>query len=216
VHAQQLDELFSNVHSLFRELEDSGDADRVCIMPISEFGRRVEPTQSGTDHGTAAPVFVIGKHVDGGMYGDAPSITDVDANGNLKWSTDFRQIYSSIMRQWFSMEPSSIHTGVLTRMFAPLPLFAKSAKLSSVITLAPIPARTTLGVIGLRNHTTPAQFVISDLQGRTLLSGTLDLMQRTTIPLPALVGGVYVISITESLADGSSSVHRQAFPVEQV
>ncbi|CAN5565974.1 DUF1501 domain-containing protein [soil metagenome] len=216
VHAQQLDELFSNVHSLFRELEDSGDADRVCIMPISEFGRRVEPTQSGTDHGTAAPVFVIGKHVNGGMYGDAPSISDVDVNGNLKWTTDFRQIYSTIMRQWFSMEPSSIDTGVLTRMFAPLPLFARSEILSSAITLAPIPARTTLDVIAHRDHSTRSQFVISDLHGRALQSGTLDLMQRSTITLPALASGVYVISITEVLADGSASVHRQAFPVEQL
>lgn len=215
VHAQQLDELFSNVHSLLRELEDSGDADRVCIMPISEFGRRVEPTQSGTDHGTAAPVFVIGKHVNGGMYGDAPSITDVDANGNLKWSTDFRQIYSSIMRQWFSMDPSSIDTGVLTRMFAPLPLFAQNATLKSAITLAPIPARTTLDVIGHRDRLAPALFEITDLQGRMIKSGRLDLTQRTTIPLPSLAAGVYIISITETLADGSASVHRQAFPVEQ-
>ena len=64
------------------------------MVVFSEFGRRVaENTSRGTDHGTAGPVFVIGKPVKGGHYGEAPSLTDLD-DGNLRYTTDFRPLYA--------------------------------------------------------------------------------------------------------------------------
>ena len=64
----------------------------------SEFGRRVNANGSdGTDHGTAGPLFVIGDKVKGGFYGEQPSLTDLD-NGDLKATTDFRDVYGTILR----------------------------------------------------------------------------------------------------------------------
>ena len=63
-------------------------------MTFSEFGRRVaENARGGTDHGTSAPLFVAGPMVKGGYYGDEPSLTDL-ADANLKFSTDFRSVYT--------------------------------------------------------------------------------------------------------------------------
>lgn len=91
---------------------------RVVVMTFSEFGRRVEENASGgTDHGTAAPVFLIGEPVRGGLHGARPSLTDLDA-GDLKFTTDFRSVYASVLDQWFAGDPKV----VLGREFDRLPL----------------------------------------------------------------------------------------------
>ncbi len=74
--------------------------DAILTMTFSEFGRRVdENANRGTDHGTAAPMFLIGGGVKGGVYGDHPSLTDLDF-GNLKWHTDFRSVYATVLERW--------------------------------------------------------------------------------------------------------------------
>jgi hypothetical protein len=77
-------------------------------MSISEFGRRVNQNGSqGTDHGTAAPVMLFGGGLQGnGFIGNHPSLTDLDVNGNMKYSTDFRDIYSSILTDWLCIPES--------------------------------------------------------------------------------------------------------------
>jgi uncharacterized protein (DUF1501 family) len=93
-------------------------------MVFSEFGRRVaENTSLGTDHGTAGPAFIIGKGVAGGHYGAPPSLTDLD-EGNLKYTTDFRRLYSTLIRGWMGHDRV---TEVLAHDFAPLPVFARAA-----------------------------------------------------------------------------------------
>ena len=85
-----------------------GVGERVVSMTFSEFGRRVASNQSlGTDHGTAAPLFFFGIPVQDGILGTNPSLTDLD-NGNLKMQHDFRQIYASVLEQWFGAEPAVI------------------------------------------------------------------------------------------------------------
>jgi uncharacterized protein (DUF1501 family) len=75
---------------------------RVMGMTFSEFGRRVHDNgSSGTDHGTAAPMFLFGTTVAGGIIGTNPSLTNLDANGNLTMQYDYRQVYWSILDQWF-------------------------------------------------------------------------------------------------------------------
>lgn len=89
------------------DLEKMGVADRVIGMTYSEFGRRVEQNASkGTDHGTCAPQFVFGTQVNGDLYGAAPNLSDLDANGDLKWQTDFRQLYTAILGDWFGLDQS--------------------------------------------------------------------------------------------------------------
>ncbi|ORW49507.1 hypothetical protein AWB90_09765 [Mycobacterium paraense] len=78
----------------------------VVVMAYSEFGRRVHANASqGTDHGTAGPVFVAGTHVKGGFYGEEPSLTDLD-NGDLKYTTDFRDVYHEVLTRTVGADPT--------------------------------------------------------------------------------------------------------------
>ncbi len=79
----------------------SGNAqDRVMILAYSEFGRRVQENAGGTDHGTAGLSFCVGKAVKGGLYGAYPDLTSLDANGNMKFTTDFRSLYATVLDRW--------------------------------------------------------------------------------------------------------------------
>jgi uncharacterized protein (DUF1501 family) len=84
----------------------------VVLMTYSEFGRRVVANASqGTDHGTAGPIFVAGVPVKGGFYGDEPSLTNLD-HGDLKFTTDFRDVYYELLSRTVGTDPSpSVGTG---------------------------------------------------------------------------------------------------------
>jgi uncharacterized protein (DUF1501 family) len=110
------------VTAFHRDLHDMKESRRVLTMTFSEFGRRVgENASGGTDHGTAAPMFLIGDPVRPGLHGKRPSLSDLDG-GDLKHTTDFRSVYASILRQWFGVEPST----VLGRAFSEEPLIGRS------------------------------------------------------------------------------------------
>jgi uncharacterized protein (DUF1501 family) len=86
----------------------SANGAKVTVAIYSEFGRRVKANDSGgTDHGTASSVFVVGPQVNGGFYGDAPSLTDLD-DGDLKFTTDFRGIYSTLLSSVLGIDPASV------------------------------------------------------------------------------------------------------------
>jgi uncharacterized protein (DUF1501 family) len=87
------------VAGFFAELDGHPTAAAVTVMVYSEFGRRVTANASGgTDHGTAAPVFIAGPQVRGGYYGEQPSLTDLD-QGDLKHNVDFRSIYATLLER---------------------------------------------------------------------------------------------------------------------
>ncbi len=89
------------VAAFLRDLERIGRADDVAVMVFSEFGRRVpENVNLGTDHGTANLMFVAGKKVKGGHYGQIPSLTKLDAGDNLIYTTDFRRVYATMIAGW--------------------------------------------------------------------------------------------------------------------
>ncbi|PXX10993.1 DUF1501 domain-containing protein [Mycolicibacterium moriokaense] len=91
-------------------LDDRGK--HVVVVVYSEFGRRVAANASeGTDHGTAGPVFIAGAPVKGGFYGDQPSLTDL-VDGDLKTTTDFRDIYHELLSKTVGTDPGpSVGTG---------------------------------------------------------------------------------------------------------
>ncbi|MBV9512923.1 MAG: DUF1501 domain-containing protein [Mycobacteriaceae bacterium] len=95
-----------------RDIAADRHGKNVVVMAYSEFGRRVAANASqGTDHGTAGPVFVAGQPVKGGFYGDEPSLTDLD-NGDLKGTTDFRDIYHELLARVVGTDPApSVGTG---------------------------------------------------------------------------------------------------------
>ena len=100
------------------DLKQQGNFERVLLMTFSEFGRRVaENANNGTDHGTAAPMFLLGGRVKPGRFGKQPSLTDLD-NGDLKFNIDFRSVYASVLDNWLRA-PSQL---VLGRKFSTLPI----------------------------------------------------------------------------------------------
>jgi uncharacterized protein (DUF1501 family) len=118
-HARLLQELSSALVWFQDELAASGLAYRVVVLCVSEFGRRVAENDSkGTDHGTAGPVFLVGKSINGGLTGPTPSLMDLE-EGDLKMSVDFRRIYAAVLRDWLVLPASSALGG----QFEPLPLF---------------------------------------------------------------------------------------------
>jgi uncharacterized protein (DUF1501 family) len=83
-------------------------------MTWSEFGRRVrENAQAGTDHGSSGPVFLFGNKVRGGFHGEPPSLRDLD-NGNLRFTTDFRSVYATVLEDWLSAPSADVLGGRFT------------------------------------------------------------------------------------------------------
>jgi uncharacterized protein (DUF1501 family) len=94
--------------------------DQVTTMTFSEFGRRASENESkGTDHGTASPLFVLGSRVKGGFHGTAPSL-NLPKNQDLTYSTDFRQVYATMLDGWLGSPAAPVLGG----NFAPLPILA--------------------------------------------------------------------------------------------
>jgi uncharacterized protein (DUF1501 family) len=118
-HANLLAELAGAVSAFYRDLADRGHGDRVCVMTFSEFGRRAKENGSrGTDHGSAAPMFLVGGKVKAGAIGEHPSLSDLD-DGNLKFATDFRRVYAGVLKDWLGLDP----VPVVGDKFPPVPLF---------------------------------------------------------------------------------------------
>ena len=99
-HDRLMTDLNGALSSFVADLKAQGNFDRVLMISFSEFGRRVaENASGGTDHGAAAPLFVIGGGVKPGLYGTYPSLTDLH-DGDLKFNTDFRSVYATALEKW--------------------------------------------------------------------------------------------------------------------
>jgi len=106
-HAALLAELSESLAAFQRDLEASGLAERVVTFVFSEFGRRVEENGSkGTDHGAAAPAFLTGASVRGGLHGTPPDLERL-VEGDVPFTTDFRALYSTLEERWLGFEPST-------------------------------------------------------------------------------------------------------------
>jgi uncharacterized protein (DUF1501 family) len=104
--------LAEGVSAFYADLAAHGKADDVVVMTWSEFGRRVhENGNQGTDHGTAAPLFVLGNAVTGGIYGEPPNLGNLDQTGNLKFTIDFRQVYATILDRWLGASSQAVLGG---------------------------------------------------------------------------------------------------------
>jgi len=119
-HAGLLQELSQGIGSFVADLKALGHLDRTLVMSFSEFGRRVsENEQQGTDHGTAGVMFLAGGKVKAGVHGSRPDLSDLD-EGDLKFKTDFRSVYSAVLKDWFAADASK----VLGAEFKHLPILA--------------------------------------------------------------------------------------------
>ncbi|MBN8247327.1 MAG: DUF1501 domain-containing protein [Verrucomicrobia bacterium] len=121
-HQRLLSELGDALAAFQSDLGSLGQQERVVVMTFSEFGRRVsENASGGTDHGAAAPLFIIGEHIRPGFHGVMPSLApDQRLHGDLQFTTDFRQVYTTVLEQWLRTPAAPI----LGRAFPALNLFA--------------------------------------------------------------------------------------------
>ena len=109
-HDRLMGDLDAALGAFIADLKAQGNLGRVLVLSFSEFGRRVtENASGGTDHGAAAPLFVLGGGVKPGLYGAYPSLTDLH-DGDLKFSTDFRSVYATALERWLGV-PSEVVLG---------------------------------------------------------------------------------------------------------
>jgi len=107
-HAALMYHISSAVKAFYDDLQNLGVADRVLTMTYSEFGRRAASNASyGTDHGNAAPMLVFGTCLNPGVYGENPDLVNLE-NGNIAMQYDYRQVFSSVVKDWFGATSAAI------------------------------------------------------------------------------------------------------------
>jgi len=107
-HCAVLHQLSESVAAFVDDLQRNKLLDRVVLMTFSEFGRTVaENGRRGTDHGAAGPVFLAGGKVKGGLFGEHPSLTDLD-QGAQKFHTDFRRVYATVLDRWLGFDSQAV------------------------------------------------------------------------------------------------------------
>ena len=110
--AKLLSDLALGLSAFFADLTAHGKADDVIVMTWSEFGRRVHENASlGTDHGTAAPLFVLGNAVTGGLLGEPADLSKLDPYGNLQFTVDFRSVYATVLDRWLGAPSAAVLGG---------------------------------------------------------------------------------------------------------
>jgi len=119
-HERLLKELGDSLKAFIDDLKAQGNFSRVMVMTFSEFGRRVsENASGGTDHGAAAPMFIVGNKVKAGLHGKHPSLAPSDlVQGDVKYNVDFRSVYAGVLEQWLKTKSAP----VLGKQFEPLQL----------------------------------------------------------------------------------------------
>ncbi|MFY0598863.1 MAG: DUF1501 domain-containing protein [Cyclobacteriaceae bacterium] len=174
-HSELLKELNDGVLAFMKDLEKMGRADDVVGLTYSEFGRRIVSNASlGTDHGAAAPVFVFGNKVAGGTMGTDPVIdSSMTPQDNLEAEFDFRQVYSSLMEQWFESDSSQISNTML-KDFDTLPIIEqgktevlRNRNALSTFSVYPNPLNG-MATIRLLSDSSPIKIELMDVSGRVI------------------------------------------------
>ncbi|NNE70905.1 MAG: DUF1501 domain-containing protein, partial [Rhodothermales bacterium] len=212
-HATLLRRLGDATAAFMADLAADGHSEHVVAMTFSEFGRRIRANGSaGTDHGTAAPLFMMGEGLAGGVIGGQPDLANLDANGNLVAAVDFRSVYASVFTSWFGMDPADlgdvIQGGVPT-----LPLFAGSVSTGvaesaqpdafELVGLYPNPAQSTFTVVFDAPGSGPVLVRVLDMLGREVITprpfgGVRPGRHRTEVTLgDRVASGRYVVEIRQ-------------------
>ncbi len=104
------------VSDFFDDLREHDAAEEVVMLVFTEFGRRVRDNGNGTDHGSGGGAFLIGDRVNGGIYAEYPSLDPADQlSGDMHYNNDFRSIYSTILDDWYGIQPEPIVNGSFER-----------------------------------------------------------------------------------------------------
>ena len=212
-HAGLLQELNDAVVAFMADMKKIGRDESVSGMTFSEFGRRVaENGSTGTDHGTAAPLFVFGSQVKGGVFGKDPNLSDLDERGDLLMEYDYRQVYASVLLQWFGTNANTAQQLLFKSFSESAPqLFNTTTSVQNdaeraktIISMGPNPASTHVTVranVGI--HAT-AGVELRTTSGQKVAQAKIDAWTGlATIDVSALSSGVYVVSVI----DGRNTTH---------
>lgn len=210
-HANLWKQISEAVAAFQKDLKAQNMGGKVTLMTFSEFGRRVNQNgTAGTDHGTAAPLFVIGDTVRGGIVGENPSLTNVDASGDIKAVFDYRQIYSTVLSDHLGLSTAST-TEIFKKSFERLPIFLSSPLLPEadarirLLDPAPNPAvglvRIQYAVFGNMKIEVALYNMVGEKVGSLFsgdaLSGTYTQMLDTS----AFPAGTYLVSLASSTGE---------------
>jgi uncharacterized protein (DUF1501 family) len=105
-----LRDLGNSIKAFADDLKAQGNLNRVLLMTFSEFGRRVsQNANGGTDHGAAAPLFMVGEKLKGGLLGRFPGLAPADLfNGDIRYTTDFRSVYAGVLDNWLKVNSQTV------------------------------------------------------------------------------------------------------------
>jgi uncharacterized protein (DUF1501 family) len=111
-HAKLWDEVAGSVGCLMDDLKEHGTENDASILIFSEFGRRIQDNGSGSDHGSGGVAFMIGGAINGGTYGEYPSLAEAEQiEGDLRSNNDFRSVYTGILEDWLGLDAAPIVNG---------------------------------------------------------------------------------------------------------
>ncbi len=111
-HAHLWEDVAGSVGSMMEDLKEHGREDDAAVLIFSEFGRRIKDNGTGSDHGSGGVAFLIGGSVNGGLYGQYPSLHEAEQlNGDLRPNNDFRSTYSAILDKLMGLDPDPIVNG---------------------------------------------------------------------------------------------------------
>ena len=111
-HTKLWTETSNAIGDFMEDMKEHGLEDDVLVLLWSEFGRRIRDNSAGTDHGSGGVSLIVGGEVNGGLYGDYPSLKEKDhLQGDLQFNNDFRSIYSTIAERWLGVDPDVVSNG---------------------------------------------------------------------------------------------------------
>jgi len=210
-HANLWKQISDAVSAFQNDLKAQNKAEKVTLMTFSEFGRRVNQNgTTGTDHGTAAPMFVIGNTVRGGLIGANPDLINLDANGDLKASFDYRQIYSTILTDHLGLTSSSTST-LFNKTFDRLPIYINSPLIAekgvrmTLLDPAPNPAFGQVRIQFAVFEAMKVELALYNLVGEKIgLIYTGDVLSGTftfNFEISTFPAGTYLVSMVSSTGD---------------
>ncbi|WP_151086523.1 DUF1501 domain-containing protein [Hymenobacter baengnokdamensis] len=213
-HATLLGKLADGINAFQDDLRRLGVQDRVIGMTFSEFGRRIKANSGlGTDHGAAAPLIVFGSQANPIVYGPNPQLpANAGVNDNVPMQVDFRSVYTSILKDWFQVTPTTLNQ-LFGQSFPYVPVI-KSNALATVsanpvagFSVYPNPAVDQATVV-FESQGEPVQLVVLDglgreisrvVDGRTLGRGP----QHLPVVVRGLVPGAYHCVVREGSRSSS-------------
>ncbi len=218
IHANLLTELSEAVTAFMTEMQAKGHHERVAGMTFSEFGRRVaENGSTGTDHGTAAPLFVFGSHVKGGVYGANPDLQDLDVIGDLKMQYDYRDVYASVLLQWFGVPATQAQqllykdfSATAPNIFDSLPTSVQEnqARSTRFLSVSPNPASDVVAIRANVGQGSSASLTLRDMRGVMCATTNVDSWTGVArFDVSTLAPGTYVVTLTEGQATAHTFVH---------